>query len=104
MTAVAAVYHMLSNEVALVRDFPVRPLDSLRTVYGLDGFSGTDVADVAESLAGSAAPDDLDSVVDLKTASDLVFWLDAVKAPRTTRLPHSLGSLSSRDASLGRVA
>ncbi len=45
------VYKMLSEEIAMVANLPVRDTDSLHKIYGIDGFTGINMNDLIEMLS-----------------------------------------------------
>ncbi|HLK55765.1 MAG TPA: hypothetical protein VKU00_04335 [Chthonomonadaceae bacterium] len=78
-----AVYGTLSSDISFVRALPVRPSDSLRDIYGIDGFSGTETAELVEMIAvqcGLEVDCPTAQIPSLRTVSDLILLLGSASA------------------------
>jgi hypothetical protein len=76
-TVLRSVYQTLSSDIVLVHDFPVRALDSLKGIYGIDGFSGTEMNELVEVIAMRCGLNlDLPpALLSLETVADLIALL-----------------------------
>jgi hypothetical protein len=96
------VYKVLSEEIAMVPVMPVREADSLQRIYGIDGFSGTNMNDLIEMLSDRCGIDvnDLEPLYSLYTVGDLVRHLNAAMEAggrREFRRPTSLNETTRRE-------